>query len=556
MSRSVRFLPLLLLAIPTALPPHAVAQEHAHAAAASADSVPLLTNLGDHGYAISSSVPQVQEYFNQGMRLYYGFNHAEAIRAFRHAAELDPECAICHWGIALAHGPNINAPMDSASGVRAHDAIQAARERSAGASDVERGLIDALATRYLEVPPADRAGLDSAYARAMGELVERYPDDLEVATLHAEALMDLRPWQYWGEDGQPQPGTEVILANLERVIERNPRHPGACHLYIHAVEEVYPERALPCAERLAALMPGAGHIVHMPGHIYIRVGRYVDAIEANVHAAHADESYIQDLRPGAGIYTLGYYPHNYDFLAFAASMAGRRQQALEAAGKIPTLLPAEMLGTPGMDFMQHHLTRPLQLAVRFARWDDILAASEPAGNLPHARAMWQYARGRALLARGDVEGAEAAVAAIREIRASPETEGMRLEFNQARDVQGIAAEVLAGHIEANKGNVDASVQHFQEAVRLEDGLVYGEPPEWTVPVRQEMGAVLLAAGRAAEAEQAFRQDLDRFPENGWSLHGLASSLRAQGRTADADVALAAYERAWDGADAREMMEGR
>src|SRR5690606_5171530 len=225
-----------------------------------------------------------------------------------------------------------------------------------------------------EVPPADRAPLDSAYASAMGELAQRYPDDQEVATLHAEAMMDLRPWQYWTETGEPQPGTETVLANLERVLERNPRHPGACHFYIHAVEEVEPARALPCAERLAALMPGAGHIVHMPGHIYIRVGRYADAIEANIHAAHADESYIADLRPGAGIYTLGYYPHNYDFLAFAASMAGRRAQALDAARKIPTVIPADLLGTPGMDFAQHHVMRPVLVAVRFEAWDDILAA--------------------------------------------------------------------------------------------------------------------------------------------------------------------------------------
>jgi tetratricopeptide (TPR) repeat protein len=520
---------------------------------AQSDAVPIIEGLGDHHYAISSRVPAAQQYFDQGLRLYYAFNHAEARRAFQEAARLDPACAICHWGVALAYGPNINAPMDSASAVAAHAALQRAAALQAGAAPVEQGLIRALSTRYAAVPPVDRAPLDSAYARAMGELARDNPDDPEIATLHAEALMDLRPWRYWTPDGAPQAGTETILSNLERVIERNPRHPGACHFYIHAVEEVQPERAVACAERLAALMPGAGHLVHMPGHIYIRVGRYADAIQANLHATHADESYIADVRPGAGIYTLGYYPHNYDFLAFAASMAGRRQQALDAAGKMPSLLPAEMLGAPGMDFMQHHLTRPLQIAVRFARWDDVLAATEPAEGLVHARAMWNYARGRALVARGDVAGAEAALAGVREAVSSPATESMRLEFNAARDVELIAAEVLAGHIEAAKGNHDEALQHLREAMRVEDSLVYGEPPEWTVPVRQDLGAVLLAAGRAEEAEQAYREDLEHFPENGWSLHGLATALRAQGRTADADAAMAAYQRAWDGADAVDMM---
>lgn len=524
-----------------------------HVPAASSDTVPLYSDLGDHHYAISSRVPRVQEYFDQGLRLYYGFNHAEAIRAFEQAARLDPECAMCYWGIALAYGPNINAPMDSAAGVAAYQAIQRARAAQEGSTEVERALIAALGTRYAEVPPADRAALDSAYARAMGELAEQQPDDAEIATLHAEARMDLRPWQYWTADGAPQPGTDEILTNLERVIERNPRHPGACHFYIHAVEEVQPARALPCAERLAALMPGAGHLVHMPGHIYIRVGRYLDAIEANVHATHADESYISDQRPGAGIYTLAYYPHNYDFLAFAASMAGRRQQALEAARKIPTLLPKEMLGAPGMDFMQHHLTGPLQVAVRFGEWDEILAAERPPENLVHAGAMWHYARGRALLARGDVAGAEEHLAGVRAARQSPATEGMRLAVNQARRVEGIAEEVLAGHVEAAKGNHEAAVEHLREAARLEDELVYVEPPDWTVPVRQELGQVLLDAGRAEEAEQAFREDLERFPDNGWSLHGLSEALQAQGRSAEAEEAMAAYRRAWDGADAMDMM---
>jgi tetratricopeptide (TPR) repeat protein len=512
-----------------------------------ADTVPLYDNLGDHHYEISSPVAGVQSYFDQGMRL-YAFNHAEAIRAFNEAARLDPDCAICHWGVALALGPNINAPLDSASAVEAHAAVNRAVALESRASARERALIGALSTRYVAVPPADRAALDSAYAAAMGELARQYPEDPEIAVLHAESLMDLRPGNYWTREGEPQPGTELLLANLERVIEANPRHPGACHFYIHAVEEVEPARAVPCAERLAALMPGAGHLVHMPGHIYIRVGRYADAIAANEHATHADETYIQDQRPGAGIYTLGYYPHNYDFLAFAASMVGRRAQSVEAAGKVASLLPREMLGAPGMDFMQGHLTRPLQFHARFGQWDEILAAEAPPEGLVYAAAIWHYARGRALAARGDIPAAEAELEEVRAALQAPASEGMRLEFNEARKIQGIAERVLAGHIEAARGNQAQAVEHLQEAARREDALVYGEPPEWTVPVRQELGAVLLAANRAAEAEQVFREDLERFPDTGWSLRGLAASLRAQGMTAEADAAMAEYEQVWEGED--------
>lgn len=528
--------------------PAAAQHDHGAPSAAAADSVPLYGNLGSHHYAISSRVPAAQAYFDQGLRLYYAFNHAESARAFAHAARLDPDCALCHWGVAMTYGPNINAPIDSAGSAAAYAHGREAAAREAHASEKERGLIRALAARHAAVPPASRAALDSAYARALAGLARRFPDDDEIATLYAESLMDLRPWRYWTRDGRPEPGTDELLAALERVIARNPDHPGACHFYIHAVEAVQPQRALPCAERLAALMPGAGHLVHMPGHIYIRVGRYADAIRANEHATHADESYIRDQRPGAGVYTVGYYPHNYDFLAFAASMAGRRQQAVEAARKMPEIVPREMLRVPGMSFMQHHMTRHLQLLARFGMWDEILAVPAPPDDLVHARAMWAYARGRALAARGDAGGAAAQLDAVRAAAADPATEGMRLEFNEARQVLAIAGHVLAGHVDAARGDHDAAVAHLRAAAEAEDALVYGEPPEWTVPVRQELGAVLLRAGRAAEAEAAFRQDLERFPDNGWSLHGLAAALRAQGKAAEAAEAEARFRTAWDGAD--------
>jgi tetratricopeptide (TPR) repeat protein len=328
----------------------------------------------------------------------------------------------------------------------------------------------------------------------------------------------------------------------------SPDHPGANHFYIHAVEAVDPERALAAAQRLAGLMPGAGHLVHMPGHIYVRVGRYLDAIRANEHAVHADEAYIRDQHPGFGVYLAGYYPHNYDFLAFAASMIGRSAQAIEAADKMPTLVPADMLRVPGMTFLQHHMTRRLQVRVRFGRWDEILAAPAPPADLAHGRAMWHYARGRALAARGALKEAAAELAQVRATAQDPAVAGLRLEFNTSGAVLAIAAEVLAGHIAAAAREFPSAIAHLREAARLEDGLLYGEPPEWTVPVRQELGAVLLEAGRALEAEQVFREDLKRFPRNGWSLAGLARALRAQNRVAEADAVEVGFREVWSTAD--------
>jgi tetratricopeptide (TPR) repeat protein len=508
--------------------------------------VPLYDNLGHHHHAVSTRVPQAQRYFDQGLRLYYAFNHAEAIRAFREAARLDPGCAMCYWGTALALGPNINLPMDEAAGTAAYAALRQAQAVAPRATPREQALIAALAQRYAPVPPEDRAALDAAYSRAMKAVVERYPEDLEARVLYAESLMVLSPWQYWERDGSPRPATPELLAQLEHVMAANPRHPGANHFYIHAVEAVQPARAVAAAERLATLMPGAGHVVHMPAHIYIRVGRYLDAITANEHAVHADERYIRDQQPAFGIYVAGYYPHNYDFLAFAASMIGRAGQAIGAAEKIATLVPAELAKEPGMSYLQHHQTRHLQMKVRFGRWDDILREAAPPEEQPHARAIWHYARGRALAARGDVPGAEAALARVRATAADPRVVPLRLEFNTAGAVLAIAADVLAGHIAAAKGDFGAAVDRLRRAVRLEDDLVYGEPPDWTVPVRQELGAVLLRAGRPAEAERAFREDLGRFPENGWSLHGLARALRIQGRVPEADAVAARFSKVWQG----------
>jgi tetratricopeptide (TPR) repeat protein len=511
-------------------------------------AVPLYDDLGSHHYAVTTSVPLAQRYFDQGLRLYYAFNHAEAIRSFREAQRLDPGCAMCWWGEGMSWGPNINLPMDSASAVAAHAATRRATELRDHASDRERALIGALATRYAPVPPEDRAPLDRAYAEAMGRVSHEHPMDLEVATLYAEALMDLRPWDYWTESGQPQPGIADALERLESVMEADPSHPGACHFFIHAVEKIYPVRAVPCAERLASLMPGAGHLVHMPGHIYIRVGRYLDAVRANEHAVHADESYIQDQQPGVGMYTAGYYPHNYDFLAFAAMMIGRSEMALSASESVTRLLPQELFGSPGMDFLQHWTVRPLQMRVRFARWDEILATPAPGASFPHATAIWHYARGRAYVARGDAVSARRELERVRALADDPRLEGLRMEFNASKDLVALAENVLAGYVAAAEGRRDEAVGALREAVRREDALLYGEPPEWSIPTRQDLGALLLQAGRPVEAEQAFRDDLARFPENGWSLRGLSLALEQQGEGVAARSVDEDFRRVWATAD--------
>jgi tetratricopeptide (TPR) repeat protein len=487
--------------------------------------VPLYDNLGVLHYPITTAVPLAQRYFDQGLRLYYAFNHQEAIRSFQEGARLDPDCAMCYWGIALAYGPNINAPMDAGSDRLAYAATQLAGQHATTVSHRERALIQALVTRYVAEPLDHRMKLDAAYSQAMADVVQRFPEDLEAKTLYAESLMDLSPWDYWTADDKPKPNTTTVLSQLEQVLTAEPGHPGANHFYIHAVEAVQPEWALTAAERLADLMPGAGHLVHMPGHIYIRVGRFEDAIKANEHAVHADEAYIRDRNPAAGLYVLGYYPHNYDFLAFAASMIGRERQAIAAADKIATLVPKELLHEPGMTFLQHHQTRNLQMRVRFSRWDELLNVEGPPEDLPHARAIWLYAHGRALAARGHLKAADTTLAQLQTIAQDPQVRSLRLEFNNSGAVLDIAVEVLAGHIATAKGDLPGAITHLQEAAQREDALVYGEPPEWTVPVREELGVVLLKAGCPDEAAQAFHEDLKRFPNNPWAQQGLAEVLR-------------------------------
>lgn len=508
------------------------------AARAPRDTVPLYTDLGSHHRAISTRVPNAQRYFDQGLRLVFGFNHGESIRAFTEAARLDPTCAMCYWGIAYAYGPHVNAGMDSASGVAAYAAAQKAQSLARNASVPERAYISAVVKRYARVPPANRAGLDSAYATAMCDVSRRYADDLDAAALCAEAMMDLRPWNYWKQpSGEPYPGTSEIVSKLEGVLQRNPNHPGACHYYIHAIEAVRPDKAVACAERLAALMPGVGHMVHMPAHIYIRVGRYNEAVESNIHAVHTDEVYIEGQKP-QGVYPIGYYPHNVHFLSFAATMAGRSAQALDAARTLGTkanldvarVVPMVQTFVPFLDLT----------LVNFGRWDEVLAQPLPPTDLKYASTMAHYARGVAFAATGKPADATTELDAVKKLAAAASPDD--------KPVFEIAMHALMGEIAQRGGRLDEAAAHFKAAVAIEDAGLYFEPPTWYYPIRHSLGAVLLRTGRPAEAEVVYREDLKRFPENGWSLFGLMQALRAQGKATEALAVDARFRAAWKDAD--------
>jgi hypothetical protein len=500
---------------------------------------PLYTDLGPHHKAVGTRVPEAQQYFDQGLRLVYGFNHAEAIRSFTRATELDSACAMCWWGIAYAYGPHVNAGMDSASGVKAYEAAQKALSLSRKARPWEKAYIRAVSARYAAVPPAQRAVLDSAYARRMAEVARAYPNDLDAAALHAESLMDLRPWNYWTPEGKPYPGTEVIKRQLERVIARNPEHPGACHYYIHAVEAVNPRAAVPCAERLARLMPGVGHMVHMPAHIYIRVGRYNDAASSNVHAIHTDETFIEGQKP-VTVYSLAYYPHNIHFLAFASTMAGRSAQALEAAKTLKSKVNLDVARQ--VDMLQEMVPYYALTLVTFGRWDDVLAEPLPPADIRMPLAMAYYARGVAHAAKGQPAEAQAALDTVKAIDAATPADAA------GKTAVSIAAHALMGEIATRSGKPEEGIAHFRAALKIEDAGLYFEPPKWYYPIRQSLGAALLKAGQNAEAEAVYREDLKHFPENGWSLTGLAAALRAQGKTAEAEEVDRRFAKAWSAAD--------
>ncbi len=513
---------------------------------------PLYDNLGNLQHEITTSSPEAQQYFNQGLRLSYAFNHAEAIRAFRQAAAIDPPCTMCYWGIAFALGPNINAPISPEAAKEAFAAIGEATTRAARASAREQAYVAALAKRYTADPAAERAPLDAAYAEAMRALVKAYPDDLDAATLFAQSLMDTSPWNYWNADGTPRPNTTEVLSSLESVLARKPDHLGAIHLYIHAVEaSPDPGRAAAYADRLPALAPGAGHIVHMPAHIQLRTGRYNDASVANENAIKADEAYLAgDRAPGNMMYEVGYYPHNMHFFVLTASMEGRRADALRAADQVRGKMHADMARDPAMGGMvQHMQLTPLFTKLRFAMWDDVLAEPAPAEDLRYTRAVWHAARAIAHAALGRFAEAEKDRAAVAALKDDESLKTMWVSsVNPASTIAAIAYEVASGELRARQKRAGEAVKHFAAAVTLEDGLTYMEPPDWPIPVRQLQGAALLALGRATAAEAAFRADLKRFPNNGWSLSGLHASLDQQKRPAEAAEVARQLDQTWTRAD--------
>ncbi|MEM9004905.1 MAG: tetratricopeptide repeat protein [Cyanobacteria bacterium P01_F01_bin.86] len=516
------------------------------ALASTATDAPLFDNLGDYHYPIATQSEAAQQYFDQGMTLAYGFNHAEAARSFQAGIEQDATCAMCYWGLAYVLGPNINAPMDLEAVPTAWEAIQQALPLRSNPK--EQALIQALATRYSPDPEADRGELDQAFATAMGTVYQQYPDDPDIGTLYAGALMDTMPWDYWDEAGNPKPETEIILTTLESVIEQNPQHIGALHLYIHAVEKERPELAETAADTLGSRVPGSGHLVHMPSHIYVRIGRYHDAVVANQAAIAADDAYLQGSHVPS-IYTLAYMPHNHHFEWFGALMTGQSAIALEAANHTAQI-DASMIHHP--DFagaLQHYYSMPLYTLVRFERWDDILATPAPDAALKYPTGIWHYAQGMALAAQDQVTVARQHLAAMATLVADPELmETTIWGFNSTSQVLNIAASVLAGEIALADGDYDGAIAHLQQAVDLESQLVYTEPPDWYSPTQNLLGRCLLKAGRYVEAEAAFRADLDAYPENGWSLYGLAQSLQAQGKTVAASEMESRFENAWQYAD--------
>jgi tetratricopeptide (TPR) repeat protein len=519
---------------------------HEHGAASAAASTPLYENLGSYSQKITTASPRAQAYFDQGLRLVYAFNHAEARRAFREAARLDPDCAMFYWGIAVTYGSNYNSPTDAERERAALEAVRKARALAAPVTPRERASIEALTTRHSADPWADRGTLDRAYADAMREVVRRFPDDPDAATFLADALMNLRPWDLWRQDGTPQPGTEEIVQTLERVLAAHPNHPGALHLYIHAVEaSPEPARAEAVADRLGPLMPGAGHLVHMPSHIYYRVGRYEDAVTANVRAVEADRAFFAVSRPSE-IYRMGYYPHNIDFIWLSASMAGRSAETVRAARELAAAMPAETARQ--MSDMEMGAAAPLFALARFGRWDDILREPAPDKDLLYVTGAWRYARGLAFAATGRRQQALAELAELQAVRAAVPSDRTIATFFKQADMLRLASDVLAGEIAGRAGEIPTAVRHLEAAVETQDRHWFMEPPPWYYPVRQSLGAVLLQSGRAAEAEEVYREDLRRNPNNGWSLFGLSQSLRAQDKLAEASIIELRFQRAWGRAD--------
>ncbi|MGR8998314.1 MAG: tetratricopeptide repeat protein [Gammaproteobacteria bacterium] len=515
-----------------------------------AKPVPLFDDLGTHHYPVSTSVPDAQRYFDQGLILAFSFNHSEAARSFREAYRLDPGCALCYWGEALVLGPNINAPMDASVVPQAYISVQQSQVLADSATDKEQALISALAKRYSKTAPTNRRPLDQAYATAMRGVARRFPGDAVISALFAESLMDLHPWNFWTKQGEIQPWTAEIVATLEHALEIDANNPLANHLYIHALEaSPSAAKAIPSAQRLPSLVPGSGHLVHMPAHIYIRVGRYHDAILANQRAVRIDQGYLSHAH-AESIYTIAYVPHNYHFLWAAAIKTGQQQLASKAAADAAAQVKPELMREPGFSgTLQHFYTLPLYTKTLFGEWDAILMEPAPPGDLLYPTGVWHYARGLALLRQGKPDESALELEKLETIAKNPAIAKLTIfDLNPVTQILQIASEMLRGELAAQNKDYDKAVFHLQRAVELEDGLNYSEPKDWYLPPRQVLGAILLESGQDREAEQVYRQDLVYHPQNGWSLFGLARSLREQKKNRQADTVNMQFEEVWADAD--------
>jgi len=512
---------------------------------ANADANPVLAgDLGTLHYPISTSVALTQQFFDQGLRLAYAFNHGEALRAFRKARSLDPSCAMCYWGEALVLGPNINAPMNRASIAPAFEAISGARVHATKASARERALIEALAARYSADANADRAALDRAYADAMQLVAAKYPGDDEIALQYAESLMNLQPWDYWEGGTKPKGRTEEIIGLLERVLARSPDHPGGIHYYIHLVEASSdPKRALPYAERLGRVMAGAGHLVHMPFHIFFRIGMFKEAVESNRQAVAVDEAYIARSRP-VGIYPQAYYPHNVHSLLASAQMAGDGKTVIEAANKLAAIVSDA--AARNIAWVQPIKAAPYFAHAQFSDAGTILALPDPGADFPYVKAMWHYARAVGLASAADLAAAQSEVDAIARLQESADFSDLAAGGVPAKDVLRLAQHVALGRIAQAKQELPAAIKHYAAAVAVEDTLAYSEPPHWYYPTRQSLGAALLLAGDLDEAEYVLRTSLARTPNNGWALFGLMKVYEHRGDTRGARSAKNLLSKAWLG----------
>ena len=508
---------------------------------------PLFTNLGNLQFPTSSKIERAQAFFNQGVKLSYAFNHAEGHRSFMEAARLDPNSAMSYWGQAFALGPNINDPIpDEVRKNKINEAMKNARRLAAKGSKKEQALITALSVRYSEDFTKDVVALNMAYMKAMAKVAKQYPKDANIQILYAASVMNTVPWNYWDTDGNPSPNIKEAKVALERAMELEPENPGGHHYYIHMVELPYPDMGEASADKLASLMPGAGHIVHMPSHIYIRVGRYLDAVKVNQTAILADEDYISQCF-AQGLYPLAYYPHNIHFLWSSASLLGDSQIAISAAKKTAEKVPTGELVT--LPFLQDFAATPLLAYTRFGKWNVILTIPAPNPEIKHLNLIRHYARGIAFIRKGNIKEAQEELNAIATLKKDPELETLVATANNASiHTANIAYELVAGELSALKGETTTAIDHLEKAVKFEDALTYTEPAAWHIPTRQNLGAVLMKIGEYEAAEKIFQEDLDVLRQNGWSLMGLHNSLRAQGKLKEAEAIKQEFEKAWQHAD--------